>query len=559
MRRVSWGRRRTWTRQITTTVFLAAFSAGIGGAVTLEVTDEPLDCAVAKVKEEVGDALTLAARTHGRITVAVRDRPLAEVAQRIAEAGAFALVSVGDSHTIVRPDRETPCRIERLLEADLVEEALDVATEWVAKVAEAEVNEAAPWLAEALLANGQTKEAADLVAPLALGAGQAPAARVAANLLEVAEGRDSPEVRLALGEAYVDSDAPFAAVTHLRAGLAQAPEDPDLLFRYAVACEAAQLWVRAQSAWASYLKIDGTSDRAWLVKMGCVPVRTEHLAGTAGHDQAPRWSANGRLMAFQALRDQGGDVAVVDAYSGDLRATIPGNFRWFDWSWATGKLVLSQVRADNARVWELFGAEPFGGEQAQRLPLPLPGTQPRWTPDGKRVLFSSEPDLYTVAADGSDVQKLPLGREPAKHFYHPAISPDGKRVAFSVGSWDPKGTAYELRVAAIDGAEPARKATSATIQGRIGEVHADYSPDGRLLAFSSDLNDPGHSFDTYVVDAAGAHPEVGLLPGAGRASWSPDGTRIAYDLWTRGAMSEVFVSTLGGLRDRVTAIGRAAP
>jgi Tol biopolymer transport system component len=558
---VWWGRERPWTRRIATMLLIVLCAAGSGGAVTLEVTDEPVDCAVMKVKEAVGDALTLAARTHGRITVALRDRPLAKVAQQIAEAGAFALVTVGDSHTIVRPDRERPCRIERLLEAGLVQEALLAATEWVANAPEAEVDEAAPWLAEALLASGRAAEATDVLAPLALTAPGGPPRTIVANLLEVAEGRDSPEVRLALGEAYLEWEAPFAALVHLRAGLAQAPDDADLLFRYAVACEAAQLLVRAQAAWAAYLKVDGTSDRAWLVRMGCVPVRTEHLAGTPGPDQTPRWSGDGKLIAFQALRGQGGDITVVDAYSGELQTVAArGNFRWFDWSWATGELVLSQVRADAPRVWELFSATPFGEGEPLRLPLSVPGTQPRWTPDGQRVLFSSEPDLYTAAADGSDVQKLPLAGEPGKHLYHPAISPDGKFVAFSVGSWEQKGTAYELRVAPIDGSEPARKVTSVTVQERIGEVHADFSPDGRLLAFSSDLNDPGHSFDTYVVDAAGAHAEVGLLPGTGRASWSPDGMRIAYDRWTDEANLEVFVSTLGGLRDRAAAIaGAGAP
>jgi Tol biopolymer transport system component len=367
-------------------------------------------------------------------------------------------------------------------------------------------------------------------------------------------------VRLALGEAYVEAGAPFAAQMHLRAGLAQEPDNADLLFRHAVACEAAQLFVRAQAAWAAYLQVDDTSDRAWRVQMGCVPVRTEHLAGTPGNDQAPRWSADGRLIAFQALRGEGGDIAVVDAYSGEAETMAArGRFRWFDWSWATGELVLSQTREDNARVWELFTVAPLAGEVPRRLPLDVAGTQPRWIPGGQRLLFSSEPDLYTAARDGSDLQELPLAAEPGMHLYHPAISPDGERVAFSVGSWDQEGTAYELRVAPIDGSEAARKVTTVAVRQRIGEVHADFSPDGRLLAFSSDLDDPGHSFDTYVADVTGAHTDGWLLPGAGRASWSPDGMRIAYDRWVDQARQDVFVVTLGGLRDRTATLGPALP
>ena len=107
-----------------------------------------------------------------------------------------------------------------------------------------------------------------------------------------------------------------------------------------------------------------------------------------------------------------------------------------------------------------------------------------------------------------------------------ALSPDGKRVAFTVTETNWEENAYETEVFLADtaGGSPiqltrARKSSSAPA----------WSPDGRQLAFVSDRTDKRQ---IYLIDPSGgeARQLTTTDDGVNGFAWSPDGKQIAFTM-----------------------------
>ncbi|MGD9903084.1 MAG: prolyl oligopeptidase family serine peptidase [Vicinamibacterales bacterium] len=107
----------------------------------------------------------------------------------------------------------------------------------------------------------------------------------------------------------------------------------------------------------------------------------------------------------------------------------------------------------------------------------------------------------------------------------PAISPDGRRVAFAVRETSWTDNAYETEVWLAD-AGTAASARPLTNAARSSLAPA-WSPDGRWIAFVSDRSD---TRQLYRLSIEGGEAEALTSGSEGVASfaWSPDGTRIAY-------------------------------
>jgi dipeptidyl aminopeptidase/acylaminoacyl peptidase len=109
----------------------------------------------------------------------------------------------------------------------------------------------------------------------------------------------------------------------------------------------------------------------------------------------------------------------------------------------------------------------------------------------------------------------------------PQISPDGTQVAYVVAWVDPDDhTRYrsQLKLARFDAAEPPRALTS----GQHRDTSPRWSPDGCLLAFVSDRDEPRSQI--FVLPLKGGEPRqlTKLERGAGTPVWSPDGGRLAF-------------------------------
>tara|TARA_B100000686_G_scaffold19891_1_gene18175 strand:- start:203 stop:2908 length:2706 start_codon:yes stop_codon:yes gene_type:complete len=147
-------------------------------------------------------------------------------------------------------------------------------------------------------------------------------------------------------------------------------------------------------------------------------------------------------------------------------------------------------------------------------------TNPVWTPDGNRVVFSRGNALFWMSADGTgEVEEL-LTHENASLVYPESWSPDGKSLLFT----------------AVGGGRGVTHIERLTIEGdRVSEVFIDsdrveghpvISPDGQWVAYHSDVSE---RMEVYVDRFPDGGSRQQISTGGGRAPlWAPDGTELYY-------------------------------
>src|SRR5262249_28780359 len=108
----------------------------------------------------------------------------------------------------------------------------------------------------------------------------------------------------------------------------------------------------------------------------------------------------------------------------------------------------------------------------------------------------------------------------------PAISPDGRLVAYTVRETNWDENAYETEIWMADAATGA---THQLTNAKQSSQSPAWSPDGAKLAFISDRTDKRQ---IYLIDPRGgeAMPLTSVDDGVGSFAWSPDGKQIAYTM-----------------------------
>jgi len=155
---------------------------------------------------------------------------------------------------------------------------------------------------------------------------------------------------------------------------------------------------------------------------------------------------------------------------------------------------------------------------------------PVWTPDGKRVTFTSTRDgpqnLYWKPADGSGQAELLLNMNSLNILTSTSWSPDGESLAF----YDSSGT-RDIWALPREGDASTFVATAFT------ERSPMFSPDGRWLAYVSDESGRDEIYVQPYPGPGGKWPissEGGIEP-----HWSADGRELFYRLGDKMMVVEV--------------------
>jgi dipeptidyl aminopeptidase/acylaminoacyl peptidase len=181
---------------------------------------------------------------------------------------------------------------------------------------------------------------------------------------------------------------------------------------------------------------------------------------------------------------------------------------------------------------EIYLIDPDGSGLVRLTDNPATDMEPAWSPDGKRIAFTSNRadrganysfDIYVMDADGSNIVRLTTnGLSTA-----PAWSPDGQQLAFS----SLRNGNFSVYAMHLDDLEGARLIS----HGRGWESDPAWSPDGTKIAFTSDWRAFDFVYDLYAANADGsgiaALIEGPFVYGEAafyyQAAWSPNGQKIA--------------------------------
>ena len=145
-----------------------------------------------------------------------------------------------------------------------------------------------------------------------------------------------------------------------------------------------------------------------------------------------------------------------------------------------------------------------------------------WTPDGKRVVFSSTregvPNLYWRPADGTGLVER-LAPSPNDQYPH-AVSLDGKHLVYREHG---PTTGRDLYVLPLDDARQPRP----LVVTEFTELNAEFSPDGRWLAYQSDASG---DFEIYVRPFPSMDTARWQISTAGGTQplWSPAGRELFF-------------------------------
>lgn len=200
------------------------------------------------------------------------------------------------------------------------------------------------------------------------------------------------------------------------------------------------------------------------------------------------------------------------------------------WSPDGQKLAFTRKHEGKRQIWLLPAS---GGEAEVLTSLPNGAGAYRWSPDGSKLLVSSQTDAASEETDdngriGDENSENDSGKDkPLKETVIDRIRYKGD----GSGLWNGKRSHLYVVDAASGDAQ-------AVTSGEFDIGSFAWSPDGARIAFTAYIPEDGDETDPdlllisdlYVSDADGGNRRklTGSDWGVGQMSWSPDGDKIAF-------------------------------
>jgi len=180
--------------------------------------------------------------------------------------------------------------------------------------------------------------------------------------------------------------------------------------------------------------LSGTDGNLELNTINSDGTENQNIISHKAFDESPRWSPDGKKIAFVSTRDGNQEIYLADA----------------DGKAESIQRMTSEMNFDN---------------------------NPSWSPDSQQIAFASNRhgdfEIHAMRVDGSDVRRL---TNHAALDYWPVWSPDGRQIAFTSN----RDGNYDIYVMSSDGSH-LRNLTQHPAQDNF----ATWSPDGRQVAFIS--------------------------------------------------------------------------
>lgn len=298
-------------------------------------------------------------------------------------------------------------------------------------------------------------------------------------------------------------------------------------------------------------------------------------------NELPKWSPDGRKIAFMSNRDGNFEIYVMDAEGENTQRLTHNvyNDQFPSWS-PDGKRIAYSSNA-TAATYALPALSAIfvmdaDGKNSKRITNHSAGSDrpspyyndsyPAWSPNGEKIAFLSDRangwrEIYLMNPDGSDVTQITFHNTP--HF-NLAWTPDSARLTFDArmdghiyAAGSPSWGIYSINASVSrynwgDDLQPFKNNTESQI-----EWDTAFSPDGETVAFNfGDYTPHEHSGwqGLYLARYKMADGEFNVdetsLTALSKdpqhsANWSPDGTKIVF-VSTKDGPQEIYVMDADG-------------
>jgi len=289
-------------------------------------------------------------------------------------------------------------------------------------------------------------------------------------------------------------------------------------------------------------------------------------------DLWPCWSPDGRYIAFTREMTEGSGLYLIPSLGGAERRitqlSSAANFYYYQMSWSPdGEWLAIQDKSSPQEAPSIFLVARETGEKRKLTTPPAAAhgdRHPAISPDGKTVAFvrfisSGVGDLYLVPTAGA-AQRLTFDDTGISS---PVWTPDGREILFLSG----RGGAYSLwRVSANSGTPVQIEAAGRNLA--VGVASIAVSRQGQRLAWTQTINDQ-NIWRMELADAAAPRDRKQSSPSSKQAKLlisstridaspeiSPDGKRVVFAS-NRSGNSEIWVADSTGERPvQLTAFNR---
>jgi eukaryotic-like serine/threonine-protein kinase len=270
------------------------------------------------------------------------------------------------------------------------------------------------------------------------------------------------------------------------------------------------------------------------------------LTTTEGLHEFPAWAPDGKRIAYS--KDLNGFRKIfVKPLQGDPQQVTAGDYDDIQPKWTPDGRGILFVRSNQSRVklepGDVFG-QYDGGDvwrkdlaSGQEEKLLGNAFNPSFSPDGKMIAvdasWAGPRRIWIADAQGHNPQQITSDSSEAVGHLEPNWSPDGKQIVFQ----HLERTRFSTRVVNV-----ATHTVTALTDGRFHDLNPVWSPSGKYIYFSSDR---GGGMNIWRIKVSGRGDPAGVpqqvTMGSGQdvqLAMSPSGERLAFailrqnaDLW----------------------------